>query len=128
MDGADDKARRQASTEWFHSFAKLGRGELARRWTPEMERRLKDHVALCLTGVEMPGARMPEQFAEVVIDLRASESDWNRATMAAIIRADDLVLAGQTEEAVHVLHTFAAFCPWVLFREVAQDQAGLLQD
>lgn len=47
--------------------------------------------------------------------------------MSAIIRADDLNLAGQTEEAVQVLSTFAASCPWTLFREVAGNQADRLR-
>ena len=125
-DGVNEETRRVASIEWFHGFAQLGRDEMARQWTPEIEGRLREHVALCLTGIEMPGIRTPEQFAEVVIDLRANESDWDRATMAAIIRADDLALAGQTEEAVHVLHAFAASCPWKLFAAVARDQAARL--
>ena len=128
MSDADDKALHNASITWFHGFAALDRDEIARLWTPEIERRLIDHVALCLTGVEMPGVRAPEQFAEMVLDLRSNEGDWNRATMAAIVRADDLVLAGQTEEAVQVLHAFASSSPWVLFREVALDQASLLQE
>lgn len=125
--GMDDAGRRAASTEWFHAFSALGRDEIARQWTPEIEGRLAAHLAWCLTGAGMPEVRSPEQFAEVVLDLRASEADWHRSTMAAVIRADDLVLAGQAEEAVHVLHAFAAACPWVLFREVARDQASQLQ-
>lgn len=128
MSAVDEGTRRKASTEWFHELAELGREEIAGRWTPEIERRLAVHVALCLRDVGMPAVRTPEQFAEVVLDLRDNESGWNRATMAAIIRADDLVLAGQKEEAVHVLDAFAASCPWVLFCEVVQDQASLLQD
>lgn len=125
-DGFDDGARRTASIDWFHSLAELGRDEIARRFSPVNLARLQAHVQLCLAGAELPWIGTPEQFAETVLDLRANESEWNRATMSAIIRADDLMLAGQAEEAVQVLQSFAASCPWLLFREVAQNQADLL--
>jgi hypothetical protein len=111
----DGEARRAASAAWFHAFAELGRDEIARRWAPETERRLADHLAWCLTGVEMPAVRTAEQFAEVVLDLRANERDWERAWMAAVVEADDLVLAGQEEEAAHTLNEFARACPWTVF-------------
>lgn len=124
--GLDETARRSASIGWFHQLAELDRDEIARRCSPENLARLQDHLALCLQGAEPPGIMEPAQFAETVLDLRSNERDWNRATMAAIIRADDLMLAGQTEEAVQVLLAFAASCPWTLFRETAKNQADQL--
>lgn len=126
-DDQDDDARRDVSVDWFHQLAGGDRDEIARRFTPESLARFQAHVALYLEGAEVPRIRTPEQFAETVLDLRANESGWNRATMSAIIQADDLLLAGQTEEAVQVLLTFAASCPWLLFREVAKNQASQLQ-
>lgn len=126
MSTEDRDALRMASIDWFHQLAELGSDQIAVRFSPENLARLQAHVALCLDGAELPGIKTPAQFAETVLDLRANESDWNRATMSAIIRADDLMLAGQTEEAVQVLLAFAASCPWASFREAAENQAGLL--
>ncbi|MGM9426905.1 hypothetical protein [Hydrogenophaga sp. MI9] len=81
--------------------------------------RLQEHVARCLDGNPLPTELTPEQFAEVVLDLRANELDWERAWMAAAVKADDLMLAGNTEEAVHALNVFAQDCPWQVFREAA---------
>lgn len=125
-DGRDDGTRRTASIDWFHQLAALGRDEIAHRFSAENQTRLQTHVALCLDGANLPLIGTPVQFAETVLDLRANECEWNRVTMSAIIRADDLMLAGQTEEAVQVLLAFAASCPWVLFRQVAENQASQL--
>lgn len=126
MSTEDQDVLRTASIDWFHQLAELGSDQIAARFSPASLARLQAHVVLCLDGAELPAIRTPAQFSETVLDLRANESDWNRATMSAIIRADDLMLAGQTEEAVEVLLSFAASCPWVLFREAAENQAGLL--
>lgn len=126
VSAGDLDAQRTASINWFHQLAELGADQIAARFSTESLARLQAHVALCLDGAGLPGICSPTQFAETVLDLRANESDWNRATMSAIIQADDLMLAGQTEEAVQVLQAFAASCPWTLFREVAEDQAGQL--
>ena len=76
-------------------------------------------MARCLDGNPLPTELTPEQFSEVVLDLRANELDWERAWMAAAVKADDLMLAGNTEEAVHALNVFAQDCPWQVFREAA---------
>ena len=85
-DGFDDGARRTASIDWFHSLAELGRDEIARRFSPVNLARLQAHVQLCLAGAELPWIGSPEQFAETVLDLRANESEWTRATMSATTR------------------------------------------
>lgn len=126
MSTEDQDVLRTASIDWFHQLAELGSDQIAARFSSASLARLQAHVVLCLDGAELPAIRTPAQFSETVLDLRANESDWNLATMSAIIRADDLMLAGQTEEAVEVLLSFAASCPWVLFREAAENQAGLL--
>lgn len=127
MSTEDQDVLRTASIDWFHQLAELGSDQIAARFSPDSMVRLQTHVTLCLEGAELPGISRPAQFAETVLDLRANESDWNRATMSAIIRADDLMLAGRTEEAVQVLLTFAASCPWILFRAVAENQADHLR-
>jgi hypothetical protein len=126
VNAEDHDALCTASIDWFHRLADLGAEQIAARYSPESLARLKAHMALFLDGAELPVIWTPAQFAETVLDLRSNETDWNRATMWAIIRADDLMLAGQTEEAVQVLLAFAASCPWVSFREAAENQAGLL--
>ncbi|MFP8779427.1 hypothetical protein [Hydrogenophaga sp. RWCD_12] len=123
MDGVDDKARRQASIAWFHDLAIHDRNEIARRCSPDTEALLRAHVALCLSGQDVPPRLTPEQFAEVVLDLRANERDWERAWMAAAVQADDRMLAGQVEEAGHVLSEFAKACPWGALRQEAQAEA-----
>ncbi|WP_374412755.1 hypothetical protein [Hydrogenophaga sp.] len=127
MGGKANQARRQASVEWFHALANHDRSEIARRCSPEFLERLRDHLALCLTGQPVPEALTPEQFAEVVLDLRANELDWERAWLAAAVKADDLVLAGQVEEAAHTLNAFAQDCPWHTPREAALREACRLQ-
>lgn len=122
----DDQALRQASIEWFHGLANHDHREIARRCSPESLARLRSHWVLCLNGHPAPRDLTPQQFAEVVLDLRANERDWERAWMAAAVKADDLMLAGQTEEAVHALQAFAQSCPWRSFREAALHEASLL--
>ena len=122
----DDQALRQASIEWFHGLANHDHREIARRCSPESLERLRGHLALCLNGHPEPGDLTPQQFAEVVLDLRTNERDWERAWMAAAVKADDRMLAGQTEEAVHALNAFAQDCPWQVYREAALHEAALL--
>lgn len=126
LSGLGDRQRRQASSEWFHALANHDCGEIARRCSPENLSRLQDHVSHCLVGSPLPSDLTPEQFAEVVLDLRANELDWERAWLAAAVKADDLMLAGQTEEAVHALNMFAQDCPWQVFREAALHEVALL--
>lgn len=127
VSGLDDRQRRQASTAWFHVLANHDRSEIARRCSPENLSRLQDHVSQCFVGSPLPSDLTPEQFAEVVLDLRANELDWERAWLAAAVKADDLMLAGQTEEAVHALNAFAQDCPWRMFRAAARQEVFLLQ-
>ena len=112
-DGVAEETRRKASTEWFHGLANHARGEIAHRCSSESVARLQEHVALCLTGQQVPEQLTPEQFAEVVHDLRDNELEWERAWLNAAVMADDLLLAGQAEEAVHALSAFARTCPWI---------------
>lgn len=119
--------QRKASTDWFNGLSRLDRSELARCCSPEAVERLRHHVALCRIGQPVPGGLTPEQFAEVVLDLRANELDWERAWLAAAVKADDLVLAGQVEEAAHTLNAFAQDCPWHTPREAALREARRLQ-
>lgn len=126
MGGLDDSARRHASVEWFHGLANHDRNEIARRCSPENLALLRDHLVRCLAGSALPSDLTPQQFAEVVLDLRANELDWERAWMAAAVKADDRMLAGNTEEAVHALNAFAQDCPWQVFRAAALQEARLL--
>ncbi|MBL8386778.1 MAG: hypothetical protein JNK17_00930 [Hydrogenophaga sp.] len=124
--GVGEATQRKASTDWFRGLARLDRSELARCCSPEAVERLRHHVALCRIGQPVPGGLTPEQFVEVVLDLRANELEWERAWLSAAVKADDLVLAGQMEEAAHTLNAFAQDCPWYALREAALREASVL--
>lgn len=85
--------------------------------------RLRAHVAVSLPGTSPPHDLDEERFADVVLQLRENEKGWNQATMAALIKADDLFNQGRASDARSELRRFAATCPWSTFKEVALDQA-----
>jgi hypothetical protein len=114
---------RDALTDWFHSLAENSADALLELASQENIDQLRLHVARSTPRYPLPEALDPKQFAEAVLAFRESESSWNRATMKALIKADDLFKAGCVTEAAEVLHAFASSCPWSLFKEVVLDQA-----
>jgi hypothetical protein len=111
-------------TAWFHALAELPHDELIRQASPDTISRLQTHAARNILGYPIRSAMNPEDFAATVLALRHSEGSWNRATMAAILKAEDLHNAGQKAEAAASLEAFAKTCPWLLFQEVALDQGS----
>jgi hypothetical protein len=114
---------RDSLTEWFHALADQPHEELLRLGSPETIAQFRTHVARSTPGHPLPGELNASEFAEAVVEFRRNESAWNRATMAAIIKADDLFNSGKTAEAAESLKAFAASCPWALFKEAALNQA-----
>ena len=114
---------RNALTEWFHDLAGKSAEDLKHASSPANLDKLRAHISLSLPDCSPPDDLKGERFAEVVLQLRANEIAWNQATMAALIKADDLFKNGQASEARSELQAFAANCPWSLFKEVALDQA-----
>ncbi len=114
---------RDSLTEWFHELAELQNEELLVLASSENIEKLQKHVARSTPAYLLPDRLSAGEFAEAVIEFRRNESSWNRATMAALIKAEDLFKAGNKAQAAESLVAFAASCPWVLFQEVALNQA-----
>lgn len=122
-----DDPDRDGLTEWFHALAKLGYEEICDQATRENIDKLSLHIQRSVPEYSLPSDLTTEQFAEAVHELRKNESVWNQATMASLIRADDLFKVGLVHEAVQELHRFAASCPWALFKEAALNQSTRYQ-
>jgi hypothetical protein len=116
-------AQRDGLTQWFHDLAEQPEDALIKLASPQNIAQLQTHVALNTPDYPLPSWLSPSEFAQAVVGFRHNESAWNKATMAAIIQADDLFKAGSTAKATALLEAFAASCPWALFKEAALDQA-----
>jgi hypothetical protein len=114
---------RDSLTNWFHSLADNPLDELVALASQANIELLRIHVSRSTPDYPLPAALGPSEFAEAVIALRQNESSWNRATMDALIKADDLFKAGRIAEAAESLQVFASSCPWSLFKEAALNQA-----
>lgn len=114
---------RDSLTEWFHALAEHPHDELIELASSENIEQFQKHVARSTPKYPLPAALSASEFAEAVFRLRRNESAWNKAAMAALIKADDLSKAGFVAEAVKSLEAFASSCPWALFKEVALNQA-----
>lgn len=114
---------RDSLTEWFHELAEHSHDELLKLSSPENISQLQVHVTRSTPEYPLPDRLSASEFAEAVANFRRNESAWNRATMAAIFRADDLFKAGCKAEAAESLEAFAASCPWALFQEAALNQS-----
>jgi hypothetical protein len=114
---------RDSLTEWFHELATHTHEELLTLASPENIEQLKRHVAKSTPEYPLPDGISAIEFAEAVSEFRRNESAWNRATMAALIQADEMFKADRKEEAAESLEAFAASCPWALFQEAVLNQA-----
>lgn len=110
-------------TEWFHELADNSHEELLRLASSEAIAKLQAHVARSTPEFPLPDELSPHEFADAVLQFRRNESAWNRATQAALFKADDLHTDGRSAEAAGSLEDFASTCPWALFKEVALNQA-----
>jgi hypothetical protein len=115
---------RDAQFEWFHELVKsldlLPRGEVPRS--------LRSATA-GFTAENLPGHSFPQvadisQFKEAVLSLRANERAWNKALQSALFSASEKAEFGESGAAARELELFASGCPWVLFAEVARNQAS----
>jgi len=114
---------RDSLTEWFHELAAHTHEELLALASPKNVGQLQRHVARSTPEYPLLGELSASEFAEAVSEFRQNESAWNRATMAALIKADEMFKADRKEEAAESLEAFAASCPWALFQEAALNQA-----
>lgn len=114
---------RDSLTGWFHSLAENTPDALATLASQKNIDLLRLHVSRSTPDYLLPETLEPSEFAETVLAFRQNESSWNRATMAALIKADDLFKAGSAIAASESLKAFAASCPWSLFKEAALNQA-----
>jgi hypothetical protein len=62
------------------------------------------------------------EFAQYVIDLRKNEQAWSRYLGDTIIRAQALIDAKNSSQAIAVLTNFISICPWHHFTEIAKVQ------
>ena len=116
-------SERDSLTDWFHALAERSSDALVGLATVENIALLRLHVSRSTPDYPLPDTFETSDFAEAVVNFRESESAWNRAVMAALIKADDLFHEGSISEAAETLHAFAASCPWALFKGVALNQA-----
>ena len=112
-----------AQTDWFHQFAEQSVDQLALQANEKNRALFALYVATSLPNHTPPESQPPEEFARTVRELRENESQWNRALMSALIKADDLFKAQEWQSAISTLESFAESCPWKLFQEVARDQS-----
>ena len=113
-----------AQTEWFHEFAKQSTDQIALQ-ASEANRALFERFATSSLPDHRPAeGQSPEEFARTVHELRENERPWNRALMSALIKSDDLYKSKDWKSGISPLESFAESCPWVLFQEVARDQAS----
>lgn len=116
-------AERDSLTDWFHALAEHSADALVGLATDENIALLRLHISRSTPDYPLPEQFEATEFAKAVTTFRENESAWNRAVMAALIKADDLFKAGSISEAAETLHAFASSCPWALFKEVALNQA-----
>lgn len=114
---------RDDQVEWFHQLAALSEGELlawaGTDYVSDLAEFVRNHVA----DYSIPERATPREIVALVVGLRGNEREWNHALQAALIRADDVKDTSRSE-AKQVLRAFAVNCPWVLFKEVAVNQAS----
>jgi hypothetical protein len=118
------ESRRDQEIEWFHSFSEQPAAAIAEQAKEANRERVAAFVASNLPDFSLPLKLSAEQFAEAVRELRENKSQWNRSLMGALIRADDLVASLGACAAAASLESFAASCPWMLYAEVARNQAA----
>jgi polyhydroxyalkanoate synthesis regulator phasin len=61
----------------------------------------------------------PQEFFEVVDELRETKRIWSRQLGDAIVKSSDLAEVSGKEPALSLLHEFVAKCPSKFYREVA---------
>lgn len=110
-------------TEWFHEMALHTHEELIVLASWENMGCLQRHIARCIPEYPLSDELNVIEFADAVHEFSRNESARNKATMAALIEADEMFKANGKEKAIEVLKAFASSCPWVLFQEAALNQA-----
>jgi hypothetical protein len=114
---------RDDQVEWFHQLAALSEGELlawaGTDYVSDLAEFVRNHVA----DYSVPERATSRQIVAFVVGLRGNEREWNHALQAALIQAE-YVKDTSRSEAKQVLNAFAVNCPWVLFKEVAVNQAS----
>jgi hypothetical protein len=114
-----------AQVEWFHMLSKTLEAEEVVVIEPTLQDDLARFVARQLPAHPLRSELTDAQFIDAVLSLRKNESSWNRALMQAIIKACDLAESGQPKQAAEDLKIFATTCPWIMFTEIAINQAAL---
>ena len=122
------RAELSKQIEWFHQFAKQTMDRLTLQATEENCLLFEQYVIASLPNHRPPFGQSPEQFADAVVKLRDNERQWNQGLMSAMVAADDLYQSKDWQGAYATLVTFAASCPWQLFRDVALTQADNYQN
>lgn len=113
-----------AQTEWFHAFAKQSPDQIALQANEANRSLFSRYATTSLPNHRPPEGQSPEEFARTVHELRENERQWNQALMSALVKSDDLYKSKDHQNAVAVLESFAASCPWQLFQDVARNQAS----
>lgn len=120
----DFPGSRDQQVEWFHSLAALPDSDLYAWAHSSNGADLLTFVKLHLPGVGAPNLSNAAEVASAVRSLRQNEKAWNRSLMQALADADDEHGRGASTSARDRLLSFANECPWLLFKEVANNQAS----
>jgi hypothetical protein len=113
-----------SQVEWFHMLAKALEAAAGEVIETTLRDDLVRFVARQLPEHLLPSNLTDAEFVDAVLSLRKNEGYWNCSLMQAIIEACDRAESGQPREAAEDLRTFASTCPWVMFAEVATNQAS----
>ena len=109
---------------WLHKMAKLSTVELTGRFDEASRLSLTRLVEECIPVCPVPSDLDADEFADWILGLRKSEGEWNRALGAAILKAEDAGERGDSAVGAEGLTVFAAECPWLPLREIAQREAS----
>jgi hypothetical protein len=110
---------------WLHEMAAMGTAEIERCFDAAQNSRLIEFFNVHLAdGYDAPEQLSASEFAKVILDLRESERQWNRALGDAIIKAEDLSSSGRRSEAAFLLKEFAEQCGWRSLKTIALSEAA----
>ena len=115
---------RDEQVEWFHDLASLVEAGRVNLGELVLRTEISEFVTQHLPSHTLPVGMTDAECMNAVRILRENESSWNRALMRAISEACDLAASGEPQRAAEDLRAFASICPWVLFAEVAMNQAS----
>jgi hypothetical protein len=108
---------------WLRDAGELSHAELVAQFDQLTHSRLIDLAQHCVEGLTVPSNLTAEEFAHWVHDIRRSHLEWNRALGQTLLESEGACADGKIDVAVQMLTKFAAACPWVSLRAIANGEA-----